>query len=191
MSGSTVALVNESATQFFVLYETGFTVLPDQKHVIGVDASNGKNLVMEDLQSKSPTQIATHADFIRTVVYNQVTDSLLAGDRKGHVVQYQKTGDSFGLLRDFGDVGVGQVYCSSQVGDLVVFGGYKTFSLVVVSASESRLCEGTLKSPFLYTYSLRVCQGVNSQMYLSMGGTNPEYADKTPDCLEIISLYKE
>ena len=137
---------------------------------------------------RNPTQIGTHGCSIITVLWNSLTQSLLVGDLKDEVKQYKKVNHSFTMIKDYGYVGVDRVFSSTQLGRLAIFGGGDR-SLVVIDTSEQRICPGRLKSPFLKTYSLQICEGVGSKVYLSLGGYEPEYSWDASDFLDVTLLY--
>ena len=162
-------------------------MLPDGKTVIGPDGSDYKKLMMENIILKNQSQIGTHGGFISTVLYDSLTQSLLVGDDSGHVKQYRKVNESFTMIRDYGDVDLGDVVSSTKVGRFGIFGG-QNYSLVAIDISGQRVYAGLPKSPFKYTYSLQVCKGEGSRV-LSLGGNDPQYSSDESDCLDVTLLY--
>ena len=144
--------------------------------------------MMEDITQGNPRQIGTHCDLIRTVLFNSLTQSLLVGDQNGQVKQYEKENQSFTMIKDYGDLGVGWVVSSTQVGGFAIFGG-TDYSLVAIDISKRRVFPELLKSPFGLTYSLEVCEGVDSNVYLSLGGGLPDYSSDASDWLDVTLLY--
>ena len=180
-----------------VFLENDFIILFYGRTIIG--ASEFKELVAEDITRKNTKVIAKYKALIRTILFDSVTRTLFVGDSFGFVRQYQQSKRSnflglfkeslyFSLLKDYGNVGVGWVLSSSKVGGFAIFGGSNN-SLVAIDISEQQLCKGVIKSPFEKTYSLRVCFGVYRNVYLSVGGENPDYSSIKSDCLEVDQLY--
>ena len=75
---------------------------------------------MEDITKRNPKVITKNNSLIHTILFDSLTETLLVGDDNGHVKQYQmtykskffgllKNSDLFTLLKDYGDLGVGQV----------------------------------------------------------------------------------
>lgn len=186
---SIIKIRNETQNKFWVKYENHFLVLPDRKTVVGADASDWKKLIIEDITQGNPTQIGTHGCSIITLHFNSLTQSLLVGDLNDEVKQYQKKNGLFSMVKDYGKVGVDRVFSSTQVGRFAFFGGGDR-SLVAIDICEQRLCPGRLKSPFLKTYSLQVCKGLGSKVYLSLGGYDPEYSSDKSDCMDVTLVYK-
>ena len=139
---------------------------------------------MEDITLRNPRQIGTHVGWISTVLFDSLTQSLLVGDFDGHLKQYKKVNQSFTIVKDYGELDVGCVLSSTQVGRFAIFGGNDR-SLVAIDISKQRVFPGRLKSPFKNAYSLQVCQGIGSNVYLSLGGSSPEYSSDAFDFLDV------
>ena len=179
--GARVEAEEETKQKFYVSCENGFEVLPG-KRVVGADGSNLKNLVIETIPSGKVQRIGTHSDLISTLLFDPYSETLLTGDGMGHVIQYQKKGDSFEPVRDFGYLGVGGLLSCVRAGDLAVFGGPYS-SLAAISLSRRALCKGVVKVPCKSVFSLRLCEG--TRKYLSVGGSSPDYSRPVSDCLDV------
>ena len=188
VNGSTIKIHHQTQNKFFVEFENSFFVLPDGKIVIGPDGSDGKKLMMEDITEGNPTQIVTHSDKISTLLFDSLTQSLLVGDYKGHVHHYKKENQSFTMIKDYGDMDVGPVLTSTQIGNFAIFRGTKR-CLFGINISEQVIYDFLQKNPFLKTYSLQVCEGVGSKFYLSILGESPEYSSNASDFLNVTKLY--
>ena len=160
-------------------------MLPDGKTVVGRDESDKKKLMIEDITSNSPAQIGEHKDDIRTLLFDEASKTLLVGDDSGHVLQY-KQGESgeFSLLKDYGNVGVGCVRSSTQVGDFTVFGGTKQ-KIKVIDIQSQRLLEGSIETAYEDINSLRACRLTSEKVLLSVGGRNPSFSESKTDVFEI------
>ena len=187
-NNSTLKIQNQTQNKFYSRYENNFLVLPNGKTVVGADYSNQEKLIMEDITKGNHKQVGTHGSSIYSVLFHSPTQSLLVGDYKGHVKQYKKVHPSFTIVRDYGHVGVGSVLSSTQVGGFAILGGNDNF-LVAIDVSEQRVSGGLLKSPFIETFSLQVCEGVDSKVYLSVGGHLPEYSSDVSDFLNVTLLF--
>ena len=184
---STIKIRNQTQNQFWLEFENQFLVLPDQKSVIGPDGSDPKKLMMEDITQGNPRQIGTHVSVIQTVLFDNQTQSLLVGDNKGDVKQSKMENGSFTKVKNYKKVCEGSIFSSTQVGRFAIFGG-KGNSLVVIDISGQQVCPIDQKSPFFYTYSLQVCKGLGSNVYLSLGGRLCDYSLDTSDCLDVTLL---
>ena len=185
---STIMFSYETENEFCMEFENSFLVFPDGKTIVGADGLKKYKLIMEDITEENSTQIRIHDDWIQTVLFDSLTQSLLVGDINGHVKQYKKVDQSFTMVKEYGDVGLGSVYSCAQVGLFAIFGGYD-HSLVAIDIFGQRVCSVRLKSKFACTFSLQVCKGVGSEVYLSLGGEYPENSSDAFDCLDVTYLY--
>ena len=186
-SGETVDMQHQSTLKFYSGLENNFVVLPDGRTVVGPDGSNFKKLVMEDTESSRVSHIATHANYINTLLYHADTGSLLVGDCGGHIVHYQRseTAGSFAKVKDYGHVGIGYVYSSTQMGVFGIFGGFNDSSIVVVDLSEQKLVRGKVKTAFRKLDSLRACRVSEKKVFLSVGGRDVSYSGGATDIFEL------
>ena len=104
---SIIKILHETKNKFVALYENSFLVLPDGKTVVGSDGLNYKNLIVEDITLRNPKKIGTQVDKILSVNFDSLTQSLLVGDFEGHVKQYKKKDESFTMVKNYGNIGIG------------------------------------------------------------------------------------
>ena len=146
---------------------------------------------MEDItvNKLNTVQIATSSGWISSLLFDEVSQSLLVGDYSGGLRQYKReiTTNAFTLVKDYGSVGLECVYSSVQVGDFCFFGG-RNHRVVVIDILSRRL--ETVHSSFRSTYCLEVCQGLHSKVYLSLGGFDPDFGEYAFDCLDITAIHK-
>ena len=161
--------------------------MPDGKTIVGRDYSNSKSLVSEDITNNTSSQIGTLSSSIYSVIFDPKTRSLFAGDASGCLHMYQKStdSDSFTLVKDFGNIGIGEIWSSTFVNDLAFFGGYNTYSLRAVMISEQRLVEGTLKTAFKNICSLETIKISKKQVLLSVAGYGPSYSSTSSDIYRV------
>ena len=164
--------------------------MPDGKTIVGVDLNTKNTLVNEDIRTNKSSTFGKHENDILTLLYNEVTASLFAGDFTGQIKQY-KRGNSkqpFSLVKDYGNLGIGTVFSSTQVGRLALFGACKNY-LRGINIHERTLCKGQIRGPYFNTYSLQVCHGAGQKAYLSLGGSLPGYSSSKSDFLEFTNIY--
>ena len=162
-------------------------MLPDGKTVVGPDGSTAKKLMMEDISLKKVTQLGTHKNWINTVLYDEATNSLFAGDGNGHVLQYKKEDESssFTLFKDHGHLGIDHVCSSGKLGRFAFFGGQKD-SIKVIDMDRNELLEGSVKTGFGRVLSLRVCRMEEiKKVLLSVGGRFPSFSGDNTDIFEL------
>lgn len=185
---STVKKTGISENDFWLFHENHFVVLPDGKTLCGVDASDPRTLVSEELYNNCPFRFGRHGNWVQTLLFCSGSQTLLAGDMNGHVVQYKRSPRFYTILRDFGDIYIGNVHSSCLVGGLAVFGGTR-YSLAVIDTSAQFVYEGIIRSPFEHTSSLRECAFSDSCTLLCLSGWNPEYTSGASDCLDVTRVY--
>ena len=74
------------------MYENHFVVLNDVKHVIGVDASDLRNLIIENIETRKADKFRwtkSYINLITTLVYDEDTGFLYNGDRYSRLLQYK------------------------------------------------------------------------------------------------------
>ena len=188
----------QTENKFNVKNDKNFLVLPGGKTIVGVnpkslDTLNTLNaLIVEDITTGKVASFGKHRGDINTLLYDEGTGSLFAGNSRGGIVQYKRSSShsNFSLLKDYGDVGTRGVYSFAQVGRFAVFGCCK-YSLVAIDILERRLCITKITSPFDNTFTLQVCQGLSNKVYLSIGGFFPKYSSRVSDLLDVTRVYKK
>ena len=191
-SGEKVKSTNQTQNQFSGKYKKGFFVLPDIKTIVGVSDNNVNTLFTEDITTNKVTPFGKHKQSIYTLLYDKVTESLFAGDSRGHVVQYKRGSNTsaFSLVKDYGNVDINEAFSCVKVGEYAVFSGFDIF-FVAINIRERRVCKEKIKSPFKYIYSLEVCHALDQKVYLSIGAENPNYSWKLTDLLDVTEIYNK
>ena len=153
---------------------------------------NGMTLTLENIVTNKASTFGNHEGIVKTLLYDEVTGSLFAGDYSGHIKQYKRGHghSNFTLLKDYGDVGIDYIISSAQVGRLAFFGG-RNHSIVAINISERRVYKDTISSPFFCTFCFQVCHGLNDKVYLSVGGCVPEFSPSVSDLLDVTGVYEK
>lgn len=141
----------------------------------------------------NPVTFGRHGSRISTVLFDEVTQSLFAGDVHGHVVQYKRRSNPdapFAVTKDFGDVGTGRVTCCSQVLGFGVFGG-KNGKIVAINIKEERRVQGSLPTAFKSVLSLEGCLGENFETALAVSGEEADYSSGRSDFFDLGGLLKD
>ena len=188
-AGSTVNYQHQSKMNYYLYCESSFLVLPDGKTVVGsnYDGSGCYNkLYAEDITQCNPTQIGTHSHNIYTVLYDEASKTLFAGDANGYLIQYQKNenSSSFSKSKDYGKIGVGKIYSSTFVKGLAIFGGSNN-SIIAIDTKTQTIISGSVITAFTNIYSLTPCKVSKSRTLLSVCGQTPNYSDTCTDIFEI------
>lgn len=182
---------NETKNKFWSIFENTFVVLPDEKTIVGVDTKIESTLVVEDMTTNKSASFGKNENYILNLLYDKVSETLFAGDSGGYIKQYKRSRkiEPFSLVKDYGNVGIQDVFSSAQVGRYAFFGGFDR-SVVAINIDERQLCKGKIESPFESTFSLQACRGSRSKFYLSLGGANPDYISNTSDFLDVTGIYE-
>ena len=180
-------MLEETENKFQVYGENGFLVLPDGKTVVSADMWDSKKLVMEDITEVNPTQIGTHSDKISSLLFHNLTQSLLVGNIEGDVKQYKRNNGSFTFVKDYRNLGVGQVLSSAQVGPFVIFGG-NNHSLVAIDLKNQTVIKGFLKTAYKGNKSLQVCFTNYHRVFLSVSGYDPDFSSGKSNFFDVTCM---
>ena len=145
---------------------------------------------MEDITTNKAVSFGKHEGTILTLLYDEVTESLFAGDKEGQIKQYKRSSSNypFNLVKDYGNVGFERVICSAQVGQFALFGGFNR-TLVAIDIQERSLFKNIRRSLFYFNFSLQVCHSLDNKVYLCLGGDDPKYSLNVSDFLDVTDMY--
>ena len=197
-SNSKISYCLESKSRFYSLFEKGFQILSDEQTIIGVQYKHdNKHLIIEDTTNDDPEYapivLKGNSGTINVVIVDEERRVILAGDKSGHVVQYNlKTGK---LTNDYGHLGIGEILSGERIGDLVIFGGFDDVSVIRLDTQE--VFDVSVECALRSVFSLRVCvvdgradQDNLTNVYLTMTGKDPDYSDGDTDVMNITALVK-
>ena len=190
-TGSTVNHKFQSGKMYVLYHESSFLVLPDGKTVVAPLYQNYKNyqqtwrtLFAEDITTGKGIQINTHLSDITTVLYDEASKSLFAGDKSGHIIQYQKDAISFSQSKSYGNLGFGVLHSSAVVKGFAIFGGTKK-CIVAIDIQSKEIFSGSVKTAFTNIHTLTPCEVSGSRSLLSVGGHTLNYSDTCTDIFEM------
>jgi hypothetical protein len=186
--------LEQSKSTFYVYYGKHFTVLPDQKTLIGVDKLDKKTLIMEDLTSdQPPVIIGKHSSFVYTLIFIEETNMLLVGDHGSNVIQYKLDPEcnTWSIVKNYGNLGIFQVVSNTKIGQFVIFGGYGKSSLRVIDSNEMEMVGYPYETAIQNVLSLSICEVSPSQVYLSVSGSSSDYSKNCSNILDITKFLKE
>ena len=186
-SDSSVKISYKGNNNFQAAYLNHFLVLPDAKTIVGVDGSDREKLVMEDISEGKSTLIGKNSDEISSLLFHSPTQSLLVGDIDGYIKQYKKLNGSFTLVKDYGDVDVGSIWSSAQVGQFAIFGG-SNGSLVVIDIKNKMFIKGFLETAYESINSLQVCFTNYHRIFLSVSGIKPDFSSGKSNIFDITCM---
>lgn len=182
---SSIPPIDTSSKKFGVEYENNFLVLDDAEHVIGVDAKNPKNLILENLSTGEKVKFGGDVDCITTLIYDKNTETLLVGDKDGYVIQY-KVDLQNPTCEDikFFDLEIGEIFSSCKFMDYVFFGGDRS-KIKVLNLSTGELLPGQIDTTIDDIYSLQICVVNETKIYLAVSG---EYFSDPLDRSDLFDL---
>ena len=181
-----------SKSQFGVRYENNFVFTDDGRHLIGVDGTDSTRVCVEDIRTGSRFGFGNHRDVISTLIFDNDSGTLLAGDWNDHVVQYDLdlVNKTFKLVRDFGDIGVGGVRSSFRFMQYVFFGG-NNYKLKVFDLASKQMLPGHIETGVGWILSLQVCALDKSRILLAVVGYNYKYSSNQSDLYDLRDLMKD
>ena len=180
-----------SSSQFGVFFENNFVFTDDGKHLIGVDAGDSTRVRVEDITTFSSFSFGKQSNVISTLICDQDSGTLLAGDFDGHLVQcdLDLVNKKARRVRDFGDsgdLGVGSVFSSSRFMQFVFFGGTKRLKVFDLSSKE--MLPGHIETGVQSIFSVRVCAVDKSRIFLTAVGLNYKYSSNKSDLYDLSDL---
>ena len=130
--------LNVFTRKFGIDNQNEFIVLDDAKHVIGVDPSNGDQLLFQNVQNGKAGKFKLNQssyNLITTLVYDRKTEFLYSGDNKGHLYKCKinTNSKSCKIVKEYGNIGINWIISSHRFLHFV-------FLEVLVVKSESWIC---------------------------------------------------
>ena len=128
--------------------------------------------------------IETDKARVHSVLYDDLTRSLFVGYDRGHVKQFKRDGGCFALLKDYGDVGIGEVLSCARIGPLAFFGGSEK-KVVAIHIHSQELVGGFLQTAFGLVCSLRVCSTGRDRTLLAVSGRHLDHSKGGFDLFDV------
>ena len=178
--------------------DTTFTVMRDEKTVLGVQRRSRRMIIKEDLtgdrSAASPIAFSLHTNIVNTVLVNEDLNLMLAGDDNERVVQYDLTTGR--VQKDYGNLRVGDIVALHCIGPVAFAGGWRTNLFRVLFLDKRKVFGPPFRTSIYYVSSLQLCfvrknlflQG--SRMLLAVSGYNPAYGPWSTDIFDATRLIK-
>ena len=187
--------INTSSSEFGVYYQNQFVVLDDAKHVIGVDASDGGKLILENIETGKADKFGwrdSSCNFIKTLIYDEDTGFLYIGERYGQLYKYKVNTaiKSCEKVKNYGKLGIGEIISSHRFLDFFFFGGGSGI-IRVLDLSTDKLLPGHLKTSIGCIYSLQVCVKSCNEIYLTVSGSITDYSDNKTDLFDLTDFLQK
>ena len=190
---SIISPMYKSASYYFVCFENHFVVLPDQKTLIGCDGKS-KQLQTEDItKNQFAVRIGSCTSYVNTVLFNQELGILLAGYKNGKLIQYSKNFKSKWIQqKDYGDIQIQEIFSSDQMGNYAVVGGHAANkkNLKMINLKKQVVFQSQVQTSFNSVFSLCFANLSQSKMFLSVGGSCPDYENGKTDIFDVSSFFK-
>ena len=168
--------------EYFCLFVSSYCVLSDQATIVGVSFNERTTIIKENITDHSVPVVAYTANIgeVFTLAVDEASNVLLAGSKNsghGQVVQYDlSTGQA---IKNYGQVGIGNVLSSTRVENLWLFGGCE-FKITAIDSVRRRVVHTPVATAFRYIYSMTVYNLKNakqkSQVLLLVDGNRPNYS---------------
>ena len=188
-----------SETTFWCEYDDHFTVLSNERSILGVQYKyGGKNNVIlkEDILNDNPDygpQVFAILNLhnVYTVIADESTGSLLAGDSIGNLVQYDLE-DGY-ELKYYIFLGIGSITAVKKLGKVAVFGGQYNCTFIDLEKREC-ITQKSVQTAVEGIYSVELVTFVNkfneSKVYLTACGGKPDYSQKKTDIFDVTDVFE-
>ena len=191
-----------SKTNFRWNYQEQLQILNNQKTLVGVEDNNDEDhseIVIEDITNTDPNYVPvkfpTGGIEIYTILIDEERMCMFIGNWKGMLVEFSldTNGYSRKIVKDYGDLGIGNIRSSLKIGNIAVFGGTKSsVALIDIDNTQnlgiiSDLAVGSI-------YSIELCRVKNNKsdvkLLLTVTGRDYDYSSSKTDVLDITEFIK-
>ena len=184
--------INTSSSKFGVEYENNFIVLQDAKHVIGVDPKDGRNLIIENVETQKADKFESIEYFvcmITTLVYDEDTGSLYTADTNGNLLQYKidTATKTCRRVKEYDTKVRGSIFSSHRFLHFVFFGDILS-NIRVLDLSTGDFLPGRLETSIGSIYSIQVCVKSHDEIYLAVFGSGSYYSKDYTDLFDVSGL---
>lgn len=190
---TSVEQINASSSKFGFQNENQFVVMDDAKHVIRVDPSDGRNLILENIQNGKATKYEGSKiieNCITAMIYNEQKRSFYTGNNNHELHKYiiETANKTIKKVKDFGKIGIGWITSSYRFMNLNFFGGNRN-KIKVLDLSTDKFLSAHLETSIRWIRSLQVCQKRDKQIYLAVSGWDYDYSDDKTDLFNLTNLF--
>lgn len=188
-----------SEVTFWCEYDDHFAVLSNERSIVGVQYKYGSknNIILkEDILNDNPDygpQVFAILNLhnVYTLLADEETGSLLAGDSIGNLVQYDLE-DGY-ELKYYIFLGIGSITSVKHLGKIGVFGGQYNCTFIDLERREC-LTQKSLRTAVEGIYSVELISLVNrfkeNKVYLTVCGGKPDYSQKKTDIFDVTDVFE-
>lgn len=180
-----------SSSEFGVKFENNLVFSEDGKHLIRVDGTDFTQVCVEDITTESNFIFGDHSDVISTLIFDQDSGTLLAGDYQGHLIQYDLDLENqiSRQVRDFGELGIETVLSSFRFMGFVFFGGSRS-KFRVLDLPSKEMLPGHIETGVEYILSLQISVVDKSRVFLAVLGKDYNCSSTESDLYDLGELVK-
>lgn len=156
-------LVPESSVRLKYFCESlaSLCVLSDEATVVGINSADVLTVLKQSISDHSAPIVAydTRIASVFTLAADEPKNALFVGGfnySSGRIVQCNLS--SGRVIRDYGDVGIGDIMSSASFGRLRFFGGGESFRFGVIDAQARRVAHEPLATAVEFIHSVAVCE---------------------------------
>ena len=176
--------------------DTTFTVMKNQKSVLGIQKKTKRIVIKEDITSSSSQNsliFFKHKNIINSVLINEEMNILLAGDDNGVIVQYDLTTGK--TLKNYENIGINDIVASHCLGPVAVIGGWRSYKIRFVFLDKRIVHGEPFRTGIHYISSSQFCvlgaaSTESKQVLLGLSGYNPDFREFHFDLYNVTQLFK-
>ena len=190
--GSNITPFSKSVNKFWLFYENQFDFLDDQNTIIGVDANDQNQLLIEDLTNTCTIKVERQQSSITNLIFDKTTMTLLAGGKDGCIVQFK-----LDLIKKIAEKikihkvkKIGHISSSCIFMNFVFFGGTK-MKVKALNLSNGKLIPEQINTSIESILSLEIFCIDNSKIYLSICGDMSNDSENNFDLLNLSDLFQK
>lgn len=188
-----------SETTFWCEYDDHFTVLSNERSIVGVQYKYGgkNNLILkEDILNDHPDygpQVFAILNLhnVYSVLADEETGTLLAGDSIGNLVQYDL--EDGHELKYYIFLGIGSITAVKLLGRIAVLGGQYNCTFIDMERREC-VTQKSLLTAIEGIYSVEVITFKNkyneNKVYLTVCGGKPDYSQRKTDIFDVTDVFE-
>ena len=180
---------SKTLNKFYSWYENSLVIVNDGQAIIGIEIENRKHLIFETLNGNQIQCFGQREANITTLLFHEYSNTLFVGRYENMIIGYKqnKNTNLWEEVQVFPNLGVEWVLCSAQLGSLILLAGTKR-SFQFIDVKSGVISGHIIKTAFENIQSLQVCIGLDSNVFLSVGGENQIDYNETSDFFDISIL---
>ena len=183
---SIISPYHSLSQELFVLFENSWVVSENAKYVIGVNGKNPTRILLFNMGTQSTFGIELNKGFITSLIYDENSQTLFAGDWAGHLIHYEIDwqNSSIKKLMKYKNLEIGRINSSVQFKGVLFFGGNDS-KIKVFNLSDKFFFFDTILTSISLILSLEVSVVEGNKFFLSVSGSNADYSEEKSDLFDL------